>query len=565
MVNRDRMQEVKKQIMARNKRLDDIRNEYIDEWIDSADFVLGYTPRSLLSHPPSDRRKRLRNEFLMNETAMSSANILASGMMAGITSPARKWFELATPDKDMMNSQPIKEWLNVVEERMMAVLAGSNFYRVMYQMYMHMGTFGQCPVTCYEDFEDVVRFETYEIGSYKLAQDGNGRVDRFYNEFNMTVREAVTKFGLENLSQSYRKMYDNNEMESLINILHVIERNEGRNPNSPASSEMPWRSAYMEADQENTGGSPMLQWSGFNEQPFFAPRWTVLGKDIYATSYPAFNAMGSNKSLQVEELDKATAIEKQHNPPLVGDQYLQNAGVDLIAGGVTFVPNMAMSGKPGLSPVYNVNPNIDHLRLDIQEKEGRIERAFYADLFLMLQQMDRAQITATEIIERKEEKLLMLGPVLERINDEALDLIIDRVFEIMNRKGLIPPPPPELENVKLRVEYVSVLAKAQKAVSTDSMDITTAFVTNLSQFSPDALDKLNTDELIDEYARAKGAPPSIIRTNDQAAAIREQRAAAIQAQQERERMAAAAESAKTLSDTQVGDGNALEGVLDSLT
>jgi len=215
--------------------------------------------------------------------------------------------------------------------------------------------------------------------------------------------------------------------------------------------------------------------------------------------------------------------------------------------------------------VYNVNPQVDHLRLDIKEKEERVHKAFYADLFLMLSQSDRRQITATEILEQKEEKLLMLGPVLERINDEALDPIIDRVFDIADRKGLIPPAPPELQGIPLKIEYVSILAKAQKAVSTQSMDVTAAFITNLSSFMPEALDKLNPDEMIEEYARAKGAPPSMIRTDEEAAVIRQQRAEARQAQMQQEQAVQAAESASKLGNTPIGGGTALDGVLDNLT
>ena len=552
---------LKKQIMDRNKQLHAHRDEYLDEWRDSADFVLGYMPKALLGTNQS-RTKRQRNEHLLNEAGLWGAQVLASGMMAGITSPARKWFELTTPDKDMMDSSAVKEWLKLVEDRMMGILAGSNFYRTMYTMYMQMGVFGQGAVCAYEDFEDVVRFENYDIGTYALAQDGFGRVDRFYREYNMTVREAVTRFGLDSLSANHQKMYQNNETESLIQMLHAIEANDGRNPNSPLAKDMPWRSAYMESNDNN---SPIIKWSGFNTKPFFAPRWSVIGEDVYATSYPAFNAMGSNKAMQVEEMDKAVAIEKQHNPPLVGDAALQNSGLDLIAGGVSFIPNMAQYGKPGLAPVYNVNPQVDHLRLDIKEKEERVHKAFYADLFLMLSQSDRRQITATEILEQKEEKLLMLGPVLERINDEALDPIIDRVFDIADRKGLIPPAPPELQGIPLKIEYVSILAKAQKAVSTQSMDVTAAFITNLSSFMPEALDKLNPDEMIEEYARAKGAPPSMIRTDEEAAVIRQQRAEARQAQMQQEQAVQAAESASKLGNTPIGGGTALDGVLDNLT
>lgn len=550
------------QLRQRISSLKEVRDEYLDEWRDDADFVLGYMPRPLVKSDGGDRKIRERNEFLMNEQALWANNVLASGMMAGITSPARKWFELTTPDQEMMEYAPVKNWLSRVEERMMMIFARSNFYRASHSLYFQMGAFGQGVMTGFEDFRDVVRFENYDIGSYLLAKDGYGRIDRFYREYTMTVREAVTRFGYDNLPQAYKTQFNNNELESLIQVVHCIEPNDMRKVASPLARDMAWRSVYLDADNDS---HPPLMQSGFNSQPFFAPRWTVIGEDVYATQYPAFNAMGTNKALQVEELDKATAIEKQHNPPLVGDASLQNGGVDLIAGGITFAAGMSQTGKPGLSPVYNVAPNVNHLMEDIRDKEARISQAFYADLFLMVSNMDRRNVTATEIAERKEEKLLMLGPTLERINDEFLDPVIDRVFDIAMRKGVLPPPPQELQRdggMDLGIEYISVLAKAQKAVSTESMDVTAAFITNLSQFDQSALDKLNTDEMIDEYARAKGAPPSIIRTNDDAETIRQQRREQQAAAQRAMLAQQAIESAKTLGDTSVEEGTALGDLTD---
>ena len=474
---------LQKHIQQRASNLRTERDEYLDEWRDAADFVLGYMPRPLLSSQEGSRRKRERNDYLMNEVALWSNNVLASGMMAGITSPARKWFELTTPDADMMDFEPVKQWLSLVEKRMMTIYSKSNFYRAAHSMYFQMGAFGQGVMGAFEDYRDVIRFDNYDIGSYMLAKDGYGRVDRMYREYTMTINEAVTKFGLENLDPSYQTMYRNNELESIINMLHAIEPNDTRKPNSPLAKDMPWRSVYMERDNDSR---PILQQSGFKTQPFFAPRWMVAGEDVYSTTYPSFNSMGSNKALQVEELDKATAIEKQHNPPLVADTLLKNSGLDLIAGGVTFVPGMAQMGKPGMAPAYNVSPQVNHLMEDIRGVENRIRESYYADLFLMLSNMDRRQITATEIAERKE-KLLMLGPTLERLNNEFLDPVTDRTFDIAMRKGLIPPPPEELQGMELGVEYISVLQKAQKAISTESMDMTTAFVSNLGQIMPEAL------------------------------------------------------------------------------
>lgn len=550
--------DLRKQVIQRLEALRKERDEYLDEWRDSADFVLGVIPQGLRDSggDTAHRRKRERNEYLLNETANWSINVMASGMMAGITSPARKWFELTTPDPDMAEFGPVKEWLADVQRIMMSVYARSNFYQSMNNLYVDMGLYGQGVVFAHESFKDVVRFSNVAAGTYCMANNGEGSSERLYIEKALTVREAVSKFGKDALHPSYQKMYENDEWETLIQICHAVEPNDARKQGSPLSQDMEWRSIYYDKSNEN---HPALRQSGFRSKPFFAPRWFVIGEDVYSTTYPSYNAMGTNKALQVEEMDKAVAIEKMHNPPLVGDSAIQNGGVDLIAGGITFVPSMAQMGKPGLQSVYDVNMRINDLKEDIAGKEARIKEAFFADLFLMISNMDRAQITATEIAERKEEKLLMLGPVLERLNNELLDPVIDRTFEICMRKGLFPPPPPELqEGMNLSVEYISVLAQAQKAISTNSIDVTAAFVGQLSAFNPEVIDKVNFDEMVDEYAKAKGTPPSIIRSIDEVARIREERRLQQEEMERQQQAANAAAMAKTMSETRLDENTALD-------
>lgn len=528
------------------------RSYYIDEWRDMSDFVLGARGRWLLGKGQkiSDRR----NPQLYNEEAKYSCNTLASGMMAGITSPARPWFKLGTPDPELMEYGPVKTWLDDVEKLLLLIFARSNFYNSVHSLYKELGAFGIGCMGMYEDFNNVIRCEPYTIGSYCIAQNGQRVVDTFYREYQQSVEQVVGTFGIDNVSRSVKDLYAKGQYDSPVDIIHAIEPNKDRNLDSPLAKDMPFTSVYFEKGQN--GDNP-LAIMGFEENPIMSPRWEVVGEDVYASSYPGIDSIGTNKSLQVEEMDKAVAIEKMHNPPLVGDSAINGGELDLIAGGVTYVPNMAATGKPGLQSVYDVNLRINDLKEDIMVKESRIQRAFYADLFLMVTEMDRAQITATEILERREEKMLMLGPVLERLNNELLDPAIDRVFSIAQRKGIIPEPPQELQGMDLKVEYISVLAQAQKAVSTASMESTAAFAMNLATISPDAMDKIDTDQMIDEHARAKGAPPKTIRSDEDANAIREQRAQQMAMQQAVEQAGQAAQAAKTLSETDTTADNAL--------
>jgi hypothetical protein len=313
----------------------------------------------------------------------------------------------------------------------------------------------------------------------------------------------------------------------------------------------------------------MLRQSGFDEFPAMAPRWDVTGEDIYGTDCPGMTSLGDVKALQIEEKRKAQAIDKMSNPPLSGPATLRNVPVSSLPGGLTIYDQ---GERQALAPVYQVDPRIQELMLDIQRTEQRIERAFYADLFLMLSMSDRRQITAREVEERHEEKLLMLGPVLERLHNELLDPLIDRTFAVMLRastdgngrwldRAVIPEPPQELRGVDLKVEYISILAQAQKAVGTVGIERIAGFVGGIAALNPEVVDKLDLDQMVDDYGELTGVSPKLVRPDDDVVARRAQRAKQLAAQQAIAQAQPMAETAKTLTEAKP-DG---EDMLSQLT
>ena len=172
------------------------------------------------------------------------------------------------------------------------------------------------------------------------------------------------------------------------------------------------------------------------------------------------------------------------------------------------------------------------------------------------------EMTATEVAERHEEKMIMLGPVIERMQAELHDPILERTFSIMSDIGMLPPAPPELQGVDLKIEYISLLAQAQKLVGTGAIERVAGFVSTVGQAIPQTLDKFNADEAVDQYAEMVGVPPNVIRTNDEVAQIREQRAQQQQQQQQMEAAERLAQTSKTLADTKMDENSALDAVKD---
>lgn len=541
-----------------NRRLASLKTErasFIEHWRDLSDYILPRQSRFVVT----DRnRGDRRNSKIVDNTATLAVRTLASGMMSGITSPARPWFQLRTPDPALNEFTPVKLWLELVKSRMQEVFLRSNLYTTLPITYGDLGVFGTNAFAVLEDSEDVIRCYPYPIGSYMIGTSYRGNVDTCYREFQMTVTQIVGQFGIEQVSESVKNLYERGNKDAWIDVIHVVEPNDEYDERRPSSKYKRFRSVYYEPGQNR---DQLLRESGFDDFPLMAPRWSLTGEDIYGHS-PAMDALGDIKALQLEQKRKAQAIDKLVNPPMTAPSSLRNQRASLLPGDVTYVD--ISQGQQGFAPAYQINPRIQELMMDIQENQGRIRRAFFEDLFLMIANDTRSNITAREIQERHEEKLLMLGPVLERLNDELLDPLIDRTFNIMMKVGMIPKPPPELQGMDLSVEYISVMAQAMKMVGISSIERTMQFAGQIAQANPQVLDKIDFDQALDEYSTMLGVPPSIIRDDETVAKTRAQRA-----QQQNMMMAAqtaqqGAQTAKTLSETQVTDENALTNMINNL-
>jgi hypothetical protein len=525
-------------------------------WRELSEYLIPRRYKWLIT-PNQGNRGSPINQRIIDNTGTVALRVLSAGMMSGITSPGRPWFKLATNSQTLNDKSNVKLWLAECERRMEVVFAESNFYTSLATVYGDLGAFGTGVMIIYQDYDDVIRCFNTCAGEYFLQNDDRQDVSTLGREFVMTVKQVAEMFGIENCSPTVRSAIETGGAMLTREIIvgHLIERNSDLVPGAPGVKGMPWREVYWE---RGTVNNLLLRVRGFHEKPFIAPRWDIVGNDAYGRS-PGMDALGDIKMLQVEQKRKAQAIDKHVNPPLVADVSLKNEPASVIPGGVTYVNGTA--GSVGFKPVYEVAPDFTGLVADIQQVQERIKATFFNDLFMMISQLDTVR-TATEIDARKEEKLIQLGPVLERFENEALDPAINCVFDIMLRGGLFPPVPQELSGQKIKVEYISMLAEAQKAASTASVERLAQFVGNISALVPGAADNVDWDEMIDEYADMLGVSPKIIMATQKVMQIRNQRNQQMQQQQMLQNSMAAAQGAETLSNTDVGGGqNALQRMI----
>ena len=511
----------------------------------------------------SDRNKGdRRHQSIINSVGSQALRIATAGMLNGTMSPSRPWFSLETPDPDLMESPGVREWLHQVENIIRAILNASNFYNMAPVHLKELLMYGTACMSHVDDFDDVARFYTHTAGSYYLAQNDRLEVDTIARKFEWPVIQIVRKFGLENCSTYIKDQYRRGNYEAWYPVCHLIEPNENYKPSSKLAKDKQYISVYYEPGNNGVDRDKLLSESGFDQFPAYVTRWDVTEGDIYGVDCPGMTALGDIKQLQIEEKRKAQGIDKMVNPPLSGPPQIRNIPVSGLPGGLTIYDGD--DSKQKLAPIYQVDPRLQELRLDIEAVERRINSAFFVDLFLAISNMEGIQPrNQLDLAQRNEERLVQLGPVLERLHGEFLTHLIDRVFNQALRAQILPEAPQDLQGTDLKVRFISTLAMAQRSVVTADIERLSLFTSNLVAGGWEtALDKFDADQAIDEYSKAIGVPPQVVLSDDAVANIRAQRQQQIEQQQLLEAAQSAAQTAKTVADTDTEGKNALTDLIE---
>jgi len=552
-------------------QLESERTSFLTHWQELSDYI---APRRSKIRTTEVNEGDKRNQNIIDSTATMSLRTLRSGMMSGVTSPARPWFKLTLSDPELSEYGVVRQWLDAVTSRMNTAFLRSNLYNVLPIVYGDMGLFGTGSMAIDEDPNgNIFNFVPFQIGTYSVAQNSNLKVDTFNRVFKMTARQLVEKFGLRNpnnprqidwsvFTQSVKDAYENGHFEQWFEITHMIRPNELYNPRSALPKFKKYASCYYENSSPNERDS-FLRESGYEYFPILCPRWEINGEDVYGTSCPGMEALGDVKQLQLGEKRSLQAVDKMVNPPLTAPTSMRNSRVNLTPGDISYVD--VREGMQGIRSVYDINFRITELEQKQAQCRNRIQRAFFEDLFLMLASSDRRQITAREIDERHEEKLLALGPVLEQLNQDLLDPLIDICFNIMNKQKLLPPPPPEIQGVDMKIEYISIMAQAQKMVGIGAVERFSGFVSQVAAISPEVIDKVNADSLVDTYADLTSIPTKILRTAEEVSAVRDGRMQAQQAAQRQQQIIQGSRAVKDLASATISDDSALTQIANGLT
>lgn len=541
-------------LQLRRSALSDERSTYLEEWIDIADYFRIRRSRAM-NNGSASARKRQRTKKVLNEHGQFASRTLGAGMLAGVSSPSRPWLKLGTPDADLNEFRTVKAWLDAAQKAVYRAFAASNYYHVKQSAFQDMGDFGQGPVLIDEDYENIINCYCSPPGEYYLSVDHRGVVDTLMRDLSRTTMQLVVKFGGE-VPWEVRQAWDRGDTEKLWDIVHVVQPNTKRQPGAKGPLGMPWSSVYWMPGCSDVNDNSIVEVKGYSENPISAPRWDVQANDVYGDG-PGSLALPGNKSLQALEKRKGQIIDKLAVPPLQAPSDMKHNVISHSPGQPSYYA-ASNGGQAPIQPLYVINPDsLNRLSEEGDKIENRIDRAYFVDLFLRITNSDRRQVTATEIEEGHEEKLIALGPVLERTHYEGLNIEVKRAFGVLARSNVLPPPPPEMDGQPLKIDYTSLLAVAQRAIGVTTLERFTGYIGQLSAGNPETMDKFDMDQAVDEYSEFAGLPASVIRSDEDVAKIRKDRNAAAQQQQQMEMAGQAAEVAKTASMARTSDSSNL--------
>lgn len=505
------------------------RTDFENEWHQIADYSgYGNVP-ALMTTTDGTQRPKMRH--LMDSHPILAFRTVGNGMYSGLSSPNRPWLRFQFADPDLNKYQPAREYIDRVEAVIYGMFDQSNFYQAARQNYSDMAHFGPAVGIMTEHWQHIAPTLPLEIGTYWLGFDDAFRADKLVRDCPMTVDQVVSKFVAKNGAMDWsgvcpkiKNAWDQSKYQQIVKVKQCIEPGpDGR-----------WVSTLWDAGDDRKDA--VLEAKSYSEKPFWAPVWDEYGVGSYGRGL-GHDCLADMRELHMQAKRKRELTDLLAKPPTAGVA----KDLDMRPGAHTYVEDI--DAVRAAVPVYQVNPAaIGAVREDMAEIKNSLDRLTYADLFMAITNMRGVQPrNIEEILKRDEEKLSQLGPVVEQVNDNMLPIAVERMMGIAERGGLLPEAPEELQGQELKMEFISMLAQAQKMLGLSTTERVVGFVGSLSSvFGPQVLDKVDPDAIVDDYADRANLPASALRDKRQVEELREGR----QQQEQMAQMAAMAQPAR---------------------
>jgi len=506
-------------------RLMEKRSTWESHWQEIADLMLPRKAEITKERARGDKR----STQIFDATGIHSLELLAASLHGMLTSSANRWFSLRYKEAVLNENDEAREWLEDSIDKMYLAFARSNFQQEIFENYHDLIAFGTSCLMVEEDEDDIIRFSARHIKEIYIEENKKGLIDNVYRKFKLTVDQAIQKFGAENLSKEINNTYKSNPYDE-VEICHIVRPRSIYDGSKQDKKNMKFQSIYFEH-----GTDHVISVGGFNENPYVVSRYLKSSTEIYGRS-PSMNALPDVKVLNkmVEHGLKASA--KMIDPPLLVPDDSMLAPVRMTPGSL----NYYRSGSRDRIEPLNIGQNTTVTLNAENARREAIARMFHVD---QLQIQSNRTMTATEVLQRNEEKMRILGPVMGRIQSELLEPMINRVFSIMLRNRLFREAPPILANQEIDIEYVSPMALAQKGQELQNVMRGLELFGSLAQTMP-VMDYIDENGLVKQLVQTLGLPARMIKSDKEVQTIRMERQEAQQQQMQMQQQLAESEMAK---------------------
>ena len=502
-----------RQLKDNLSRLMEKRSNWESHWQEVADYMLPRKAEITKQRAAGDKR----NISIFDATPIHALELLAASLHGMLTSSANRWFSLRFKETELNDSDEAKEWLEDATQRMYDVIAKSNFQQEIFECYHDLIAFGTACLMIEEDDEDTLNFSARHIKEIYIQENKKGYVDTIYRKFKMPAQAVLDKFGMENVSKEVLNSAKKNPFDELT-IIHVVRPRLEFDPKKKDKKNMPFQSIYYE---ESTGHIIMI--GGFKENPYVIPRYLKASTEIYGRS-PGMNALPDVKVLNKMVENSLKAAAKQIDPPLLIPDDGMLAPIRMAPGSI----NYYRAGSRDRIEPLNINANTSITLNSENQRREAILKMFHVDQLVIT---ENRNMTATEVLQRQEEKMRILGPVLGRLQSELLSPMIIRIFNIMLRNNLFQIAPAILRSQELNIEYVSPIALAQKSSELQSIMRGLELFGSMAQAMP-VMDYIDENGLIKQLINILGLPAKMIKSDAEVQQIREERAQQQQMQME---------------------------------
>lgn len=501
-----------------SKRMDQAKMPWLDYWQHLGDILLP----SQADFTRATREARPRTDIIYDGTPRLAARGLATTIDGLLKPKTSRWFNVTVTDRDVAEIDEVKLWLEQVSDRMWQAIYRSQarFTQRSAEVDEHLAVFGTGSLFIGENARKTgLLFRSFHLNSIGLEENADGQVDRWKVDEKLNARQAIGRWGEEKLHADVVKAAsDPKKANEEFCFTQVILPRDDYEAGRIDQRGLAYRSCVIDVKHEHK-----VEEGGFHEFPVAVPRWETAPGEVFGRS-PGMMALPDAKTLQAMGKTLLIAGQKAVDPPVWAYNDAVISPIRTFPGGTITLDATAAAGING-SPIgtLDMGKNMP-LGLDMQAAvRQQVEAAFFKNVFAL--PIEGRQMTATEILERKEEFLRTIGPVFGRLESDYLGKIVERVFSIMHRAGQFPPFP-EIGDVEVRIEfeYMSPIQKARKETELASLGRAFEILAPLMEVDPSVADNIDADQIVRDLPEAGGIPQRWLRPQAEVEAIREQRA-----------------------------------------